>query len=72
MSAHQFGSHMLNAQGKLIARDIGDRFAALLDQLKERGVDGRELAIVATKMEEACFFAKRSIATKPENQEVTP
>ena len=72
MSAHQFGSHMLNANGKVVAAEVGGAFALLLSSLKTLGVDGRELAIVTTKLEEACFFAKRSIASKSENQEVTP
>jgi len=67
--SHQFGSHMLNEGGKIKAREVGDAFAQLVTELKTRGVDGRELAIVLTKLEEACFFAKRSVATKPENQD---
>jgi hypothetical protein len=64
-----FKSHMLNEAGKIKAREVGDAFEQLLTELSARGVDGRELAIVKTKLEEACFFAKRSIATKPENQQ---
>lgn len=29
----------------------------------------REMAIVRTKLEEACFFAQKSMSRKPENQE---
>lgn len=31
-------------------------------------VGGREFAIVMTKLEEACFFAKKAMALQPENQ----
>ena len=61
---------MLNDAGKVLVREVGDAFAQLVTELKTRGVCGRELAIVITKLEEACFFAKRSIATKPEKQEL--
>lgn len=67
-----FKTHLLNETGKLIACDIGDRFDALLTDLKDRGVDGRYLALVSTKLEEACFFAKKAIAVKAENQVRSP
>lgn len=65
-----FKPHRLNAGGMKIAQDIGEDFDALCQQLSTLGaLDGREGAIVKTKLEEACFFAKKAIATKPENQE---
>ena len=33
----------------------------LLDELKERCPKNRELSIVKTKLEEACFFANKSL-----------
>lgn len=66
---NEFKVHMLNESGKKKAGEIAEGFSLLLDGLEKLGVNGRELALVKTKCEEACFFAKRSIASQPENQE---
>lgn len=63
-----FKTHLLNDEGKVLARKIADLFDDALESAKALGVDGRELSLVTTKLEEACFFAKKSIAIKPENQ----
>jgi hypothetical protein len=65
----EFQVHMLNEQGRLAAVALAEEFSALLEAV-ERLVGGgsRELAIAKTKLEEACFFAKRALAQKPENQ----
>jgi len=66
----EFAVHMLNETGKASARTVAARFSALLDGLEATcGKEGRDMAIVRTKLEEACFFAKRALASKPENQE---
>jgi hypothetical protein len=72
-----FEVHMLNEEGKRKARGIAYAFDALLAVL-EGGIDknpalalcppSRELSIVKTKLEEACFFAKKAMANIPENQ----
>lgn len=64
-----FKMHLLNAQGKLRARQIGARFESLLESLEAECPAGREMSLVKTKLEEACMFAKKSIAILPENQE---
>lgn len=65
----EFTSHLLNADGFLKARAIGEGFDNLLTDLEASiGLDGREMAIVRTKLEEACFFAKKAMASKGENQ----
>lgn len=66
-----FGVHMLNDDGKAKAKQLAEDFDALLAKLTAAGVGGRYLSIVTTKLEEACFFAKKGLASKPENT-VTP
>lgn len=65
----EFKVHMLNEAGKKKAAAIAEGFTILLDGIEAKGVTGRDLALVKTKLEEACFHAKRGIASLPENQE---
>jgi len=64
-----FEVHMLNSEGKSKANYIAHQFDALLSELSRLCANGRELAIVKTKLEEACFYAKKAMAGIPENQE---
>jgi hypothetical protein len=64
-----FQVHMLNEQGKNSAKAIANAFDGLLTFLEGECGAGRELSIVKTKLEEACFFAKKAMANKSENQE---
>lgn len=65
-----FEFHRLNAVGQRKAVNIANIFQAALESLElENGKDGREMAIVRTKLEEACFFAKKAMAVQPSNQE---
>lgn len=57
-----FEVHMLTDEGKVNATLIGTAFNTLLEQLKGVVPEGRELAIVKTKLEEACMFAKKGMA----------
>lgn len=59
-----FQTHVLTDDGLTKARNLAQDFNALLDRVKEVVPDGRELAIVRTKLEEACFFAKKGLAQK--------
>lgn len=63
-----FEVHMLNDDGKFKAQRIAQRFDELLEGLKGYCPEGREFSIVKTKLEEACFFAKKSMAAQSENQ----
>lgn len=65
----EFEVHMLNAEGVKKANVIANIFDTALDNLLLLiGVSGREVAIVKTKMEEASFFSKKAMASRPENQ----
>ncbi len=66
-----FEVHMLNDAGKEKACKIADDFNALLVNLQDTcGIEGsREMSIVKTKLEEACFFAKKAMANRIGNQD---
>ena len=63
----EFEVHMLNDLGKARAGVIANVFDNALTSLETVCPAGRELSIVRTKLEEACFFAKRAMASQPEN-----
>jgi hypothetical protein len=60
---------MLNARGKELAEQIASDFDHLLGELEQVCPDGREMALVRTKLEEACFFAKKAMANVIDNLE---
>lgn len=64
----EFQVHILNADGINKAKEIAILFDATLDTLLNLCPQGRELSVVRTKLEEACFFAKKAMATDPINQ----
>lgn len=64
-----FQVHRLNKYGLAKAGAIAGSFDELLYTLTDLCPAGRELAIVKTKLEEACFFAKKAIANDPANQQ---
>lgn len=64
----EFAVHILNEKGILQAKEIALQFDNLLNYLKDACIEGREFSIVKTKLEEASFFAKKSMATKLVNQ----
>lgn len=64
----EFASHRLNEDGLEAMTATKERFSDLLDDLEAYiGPGGREMAIVRTKLEEACFFAIKAIAVNPKN-----
>lgn len=65
----EFEVHMLNERGKKHAKRIAEMFDDLLDGLNVYMGESRYSSIVRTKLEEACFFAKKSVAVMEENQE---
>lgn len=65
-----FQVHKLNEDGIKKAEEIAAAFNDCLMRLAGMCPAGREFSVVKTKMEEACFFAKKSMANQPENQAV--
>ena len=63
-----FQVHRLNEDGMKKAEEIASTFNECLRVLKTMCPDGREFSIVKTKLEEAAFFAKKSMAAQKENQ----
>lgn len=59
---------MLNPAGIARATELGEAFSTLLETIEQMVPPGHERALVVTKLQEACFFAKRAIAIIPENQ----
>lgn len=64
-----FQSHTLNGAGKAKAIEISEHFDALLKSIAPFCPASREFSICRTKLEEACFYAKKSMASQPENQQ---
>lgn len=64
-----FKVHKLNETGLNRARELAEKFDALAQFIDGIGQDGREKSLAMTKLEEASFFSKKSLAIKPENQE---
>lgn len=67
----EFAVHKLNEAGVAKANEIREIFDSTLNQLKPLCMNGREFSIVKTKLEEACFFAKKSMAINLENQQLS-
>lgn len=65
----EFTVHRLSVAGMEKAEAIREVFDEALDQLEDIcGKDGRDMAICRTKLQEACFWAKRAMAQKGDNQ----
>ena len=63
-----FQVHRLNEDGMKKAEELAAAFTELLRVLSYMCQEGREFSIVKTKLEEASFFAKKSMAINPDNQ----
>ena len=66
-----FKFHKLNKKGQERAKDMAERFSLLVGGFEvDFGIkDCREWSVAKTKLEEACFFAKKAMAVQIENQE---
>ena len=68
----EFTFYRLNETGIALANDIAKTFNDCLNNLVAVCPAGtREFSICKTKLEEACFFAKKAMANDPSNQEVS-
>lgn len=64
-----FEAHKLNGDGVKKVDKVRALFDDFLSNLEiECGSDGREMAIVRTKLEEASFFANKAISVFAGNQ----
>lgn len=70
----EFKVHRLNRCGLQKADQLAEVFETALAAVRAicandlKGTGAREMALVATKMQEASFFAKRAMALDPANQ----
>jgi hypothetical protein len=67
----EFKTHRLNEMGMDKAQEISEQFDNLLFNLENICPPGREFSLVRTKLEEASFYAKKSMAMLPVNQAET-
>lgn len=58
----EFQTHKLNDQGFAKAKQLAEKFDELLTYIEGTVTSSRERSIAATKLEEACFFAKKALA----------
>jgi len=67
-----FHFHKLNEKGIKKAENMSNQFDNFLGVLQviigKDNLDVREFHICKTKLEEACFFAKKCVAIQKENQ----
>jgi hypothetical protein len=64
-----FATHLLNADGLTKAMRISLAFTELYNELKLiTPQDSREWSLAQTRLEEACFFAKKAMAVRDENR----
>ncbi len=57
-----FKVHLLNEDGIRKALNIANAYEDILAYLETVCIEGRDLAIVRTKLQEASFFSKRAMA----------
>lgn len=65
----EFAVHKLNEEGMTKAKVIQATFDDCLNKLTTVCMEGRSMSIVKTKLEEACFFAKKAMAINLTNQQ---
>lgn len=61
----EFQVHLLNEEGIHVAKTLAYKFSVIANWIQSVGIEGRELSIALTKLEEASFFAKKAVAINP-------
>ena len=64
-----FGFHKMNKTGIKRSEQIAKLFEELVENLDQHFFDARTKAVCLTKLEEAAFFAKKSMALNTDNQD---
>lgn len=59
-----FAVHKLSDEGLAKMQEVAEKLDNLLAFINENAEPTRTLALTATKLEEACFYAKKSLAAK--------
>lgn len=67
----EFSAVAMNFTAVEKCRVIREAFSEALTAIKQHVKPGRELALVTTKMQEACMWAIRGVAMDPANQHPT-
>jgi len=65
----EFEVHRLNQRGLENADSIATWFDTVLEEIKGIVPEGRQLSLVKTHLEQACFYAKKGMAQQSANQE---
>ena len=68
---NEFSAIAMNDIAVEKCRVIREAFSEALTAIKQHVKPGRELALVTTKMQEACMWAIRGVAMDPANQHPT-
>lgn len=68
-SNKEFEIYKLSDIGNIMAIEIQGKFNILMNELSLICQQGREFSIVKTKLEEAFFFARKSMAMYIDNRE---
>ena len=67
----EFAAVAMNDTAVEKCRVIREAFSEALTAIKQHVKPGRELALVTTKLQEACMWAVRGVAMDPANQHPT-
>lgn len=67
----EFTSYPLNDKGLKKSEELTEAFSQLMDKLNELCPNDVRLATAKTRLEEASFWARKSMASAPENRRPT-